>query len=91
MLGVMQHISWQGYIMYAQLKNLLLTRQKRTTVVSTDGTPTRQEDLVGMQSIHHPDMEYLNISEMHMNTTLCLEKAKVHRVGSHFHVGDILS
>eukprot|EP00956_Cyclotella_meneghiniana_P033359 scaffold95312_cov21-Cyclotella_meneghiniana.AAC.2 len=82
-VGVMQHIRWQGqgYItMYAQLKNLLHTQQKQTAV-STDGTPTRQEDLVGMQSIHHLDMEYLSNSEMDMNT-LCHEKAKVHRVPS---------
>ena len=57
----MLHISSQaqeGYTMYAHLlKNLLHTRQEQTTV-STAGTPTRQDDQVGMQSIHHPDMEW---------------------------------
>ena len=34
--------------MYERLKNLWHIQQKQTTA-STDGTPTRQEDLVGIQ------------------------------------------
>ena len=62
--------------------------QKQTTV-SIDGTPTRQDNLVGMQSIHHQDMDmeykvFLNNSKMW--------KGWVYSVGSHFHIaGDIFS
>ena len=44
--------------------------EKKQMTIGTGGTPTRQDNQAGMQSMYRPD---------DMNT-LCLEKARVHRV-----------